>query len=128
MNKGVIRVQQVTSILRNIVKNGIEITSIEPHQTIKFLSDLCNFINKDAFFSASVGSGKLTIESIFFDPILSVDFEGSNLQFIPVTDDGWIDAVFVILKFIHMESEEERERAIKRRRQKKENDKQFDWL
>ena len=123
MNKGVIRVQQVTSILRSIVKNGIEITSIEPHQTIKFLSDLCDFINKDAFFSASVGSGKLTIESIFFDPILSVDFEGSNLQFIPVTDDGWI-----ILKFIHMESEEERERAIKRRRQKKENDKQFDWL
>ena len=123
-----IKREQLASILRNVIKNGIEMGPIGSHQSSIFLSNLSSFINEDALLCATMRSNKVVIESVFFDPILSVDFEGSKLHFIPVTDGGWVDAVFVVLKYVHIVNEEKIQKQIKLKKQTEENNKEFDWI
>lgn len=123
-----IKKEVLAKTLARAIKNGVEM-NLGVLERNKFLLDLTYFINKDALFCANYNNNRVTIESIFYDPILSVDFENSNLHCIPVTDDGdWIDAVFVVFKFIHLSDEKTQEAKKKKIKKINIDTGEFDWI
>ena len=59
---------------------------------------------------------------------MSVELEKTTIQCIPVTDEGWLDAIFEVLKFLHVKAVATREKEREKRRKEDENDKEFDWI
>mgnify|MGYP003154741929 CR=1 FL=1 len=71
---------------------------------------------------------RITVESIFFDPLLSIELEKTTIQCIPITDEGWLDAVFEVLKFLHVRSVKKLEEEAEKRKTEDEFNKEFDWI
>ena len=93
-----------------------------------FLKDLHEFINTETGLTAYYKNRKVTIESIFFDPLLSVELEKTTIQCIPITDEGWLDAVFEVLKFMHVRAAKKREEDREARKKEEEDNKDLDWI
>tara|TARA_R100001163_G_scaffold52802_1_gene40144 strand:+ start:68 stop:439 length:372 start_codon:yes stop_codon:yes gene_type:complete len=123
MNKDV-----VVRVIGDFIKNGLNLDDHNTFECNLFMKELFDFINKHTHYNAHYSGKKISIESIFFDPLLSVELEKTTVHCIPVTDEGWIDAVFEVIKFIHIREEKLKEKEQKRIKRQKEDDKQFDWI
>jgi hypothetical protein len=121
------RTQLVESIA-GLIKNGINMDGYNLFECNLFLKELNDFINTETSLSSYYKNRKVTIESIFFDPLLSVELEKTTIQCIPITDEGWLDAVFEVVKFMHVRAAKRREEEAKKRKNEDEDNKQFDWL
>ncbi len=121
------RTQLVESIA-GLIKNGINMDGYNLFECNLFLKELNDFINAETSLSSYYKNRKVTIESIFFDPLLSVELEKTTIQCIPITDEGWLDAVFEVVKFMHVRAAKHREEEAKKRKNEDEDNKQFDWL
>jgi len=119
---------EVVKMISDLIKNGISLDGKNIFECNLFMKDLNHFLNTETTLSAHYSGGKITIESIFFDPLLSVELEKSTLQCIPITDEGWMDAVYEILKFIHIRKIEELEKQQQAKKKEEENNKEFDWI
>ena len=93
-----------------------------------FLKELHEFINEETTLTSYYKNRKVTIESIFFDPLLSVELEKTTIQCIPITDEGWLDAVFEVLKFMHLKAARRREEEREARLKQEQNNKDLDWI
>ncbi len=111
-----------------LIKNGINMDGYNLFECNLFMKELNDFINTETTLSSYYKDRKVTIESIFFDPLLSVELEKTTIQCIPVTDEGWLDAIFEVLKFLHVKAVATREKEREKRRKEDENDKEFDWI
>ena len=114
--------------LSGLIKNGINMDNYNIFECNIFMKDLHAFINSKTHLNAHYSTNKITIESVFFDPLLSVELEKTTIQCIPITDEGWIDAVFEILKFIHIKAEAKREKEKQKKRKEEETNKELDWI
>ena len=85
-----------------------------------FMKELNDFINTETTLSSYYKNRKVTIESIFFDPLLSVELEKTTIQCIPITDEGWIDAIFEVVKFMHVRAAKKREEEREKRKKQDE--------
>ena len=110
-----------------LIKNGINMDGYNLFECNLFMKELNDFINTETTLSSYYKDRKVTIESIFFDPLLSVELEKTTIQCIPVTDEGWLDAVFEVVKFMHIRAAKRREEA-KKHKNEDENNKEFDWI
>jgi len=111
--------------LSDAIEYGIDLKD-EPIETrVTLLKDIRNYINMNTHLNAHFYNRKITIESVFFHPLLSVEFEKSVIQCIPITDEGWIDAMFEVLKYFYTKEEQKKEKLEK---QKEQDDKEFDWI
>ena len=119
---------EVIKVVGNLIKYGINMDNYNVYQCNLFLKELCNFLNETTTFSAIYSDNKVTIESVFFDPIVIIELDKTTIHCIPVTDEGWIDAVFEIIKFMHIREGERREKAIKKKKREQEDNKEFDWI
>ena len=114
--------------IANLIKNGINMDGYNMFECNLFLKDLHDFVNEETGLTAHYNNRKVTIESIFFDPLLSVELEKTTIQCIPITDEGWLDAVFEVLKFMHVKAAEKREKEREARKKEEENNKDLDWI
>jgi len=121
------RTELVNSIA-SLIKDGINMDGYNMFECNLFLKDLYDYINQESGLTAHYSNRKVTIESIFFDPLLSVELEKTTIQCIPITDDGWLDAVFEVLKFMHLRAEKRQQEEIERKRKQEENNKELDWI
>ena len=121
------RTELVNSIA-SLIKDGINMDGYNMFECNLFLKDLYDYINQESGLTAHYSNRKVTIESIFFDPLLSVELEKTTIQCIPITDDGWLDAVFEVLKFMHLKAEKKQQEEIERKRKQEENNKELDWI
>ena len=119
---------EIVESIANLIKYGINMDGYNIFECNLFMKELHEFINVDSGLTSYYKNGKVTIESIFFDPLLSVELEKTTIQCIPITDEGWIDAVFEILKFMHIRASKKREEEAKKRKKQDKENKEFDWI
>ena len=119
---------EIVKMISDLIKNGINLDNKNIFECNLFMKDLNEFLNCETSLSSRYSNGKITIESIFFDPLLSVELEKSTLQCIPITDEGWMDAVYEILKFMHIKEIEKQEKQEKQRKKEEEDNKELDWI
>ena len=120
--------EEVVRIIADLIKNGINMDNYNIYECNLFMKQLSEFINTDTHLSANYSGNKVTIESVFFEPLVSVELEKTTIHCIPVNDDGWIDALFEVIKFVHIKETKRKEKQSKITKQKKEDGKQFDWI
>ena len=119
---------ELVRALADLIQNGLNMDGYSIFECNLFMKELYSFINSETSLNAHYSSGKVTIESIFFDPLLSVELDKTTVQCIPITDEGWIDAVFEVLKFVHIRASEQREKELEQQREKEQNNKELDWI
>ena len=92
--------------------------------------ELVLFINNEGNYNSYHYNNRITIETFFYDPLLEVYVETNKktLQFVPITDDGWLDPIFDILKFIYINYENEIQKELKIRIKKENEHKELDWI
>jgi hypothetical protein len=118
----------VVQVIGDFIKNGLNMDDYSIYECNLFMKELYDFINSNTHFNAHYSGSRITIESVFFDPLISVELEKTTIQCIPVTDEGWIDAVFEVIKFIHIREEDRKEKERKKKKQQQEDDKEYDWI
>ncbi len=123
MNKDVI-----IRVIGDFIKNGLNLDDHNTFECNLFMKELFEFINKDTHYNAHYSGKRVSIESIFFDPLLSVELEKTTVHCIPVTDEGWIDAVFEVIKFVHLREQARREKIKKQKLKEIQDNKEFDWI
>ena len=118
------------SDLYNSIKKGIDLTRYSQEQISNFMIELVLFINNEGNYNSYHYNNRITIETFFYDPLLEVYVETNKktLQFVPITDDGWLDPIFDILKFIYINYENEIQKELKRRIKKENEHKELDWI
>ena len=119
---------ELVETIASLIKNGINMDGYSLFECNMFMKELNDFINTETTLSSYYKNRKVTIESIFFDPLLSVELEKTTIQCIPITDEGWIDAIFEVVKFMHVRAAKKREEERERRKKQDEANKEFDWL
>ena len=119
---------ELVETIASLIKNGINMDGYSLFECNMFMKELNDFINTETTLSSYYKNRKVTIESIFFDPLLSVELEKTTIQCIPITDEGWIDAIFEVVKFMHVRAAKKREEEREKRKKQHEANKEFDWL
>ena len=119
---------ELVETIASLIKNGINMDGYSLFECNMFMKELNDFINNETTLSSYYKNRKVTIESIFFDPLLSVELEKTTIQCIPITDEGWIDAIFEVVKFMHVRAAKKREEEREKRKKQDEANKEFDWL
>mgnify|MGYP003639074362 CR=1 FL=1 len=90
--------------------------------------NLLSFINEDGRYTAYQWQNKITIETFFYEPLLSVEFDKSTLQCIPITDEEWSGPMFLIFRFVYLQQEIYKHQKAKSRIKREIDGKQFDWI
>jgi hypothetical protein len=119
---------ELVQTIANLVKNGINMDGYNLFECNLFMKELNDFINTETTLSSYYKNRKITVESIFFDPLLSIELEKTTIQCIPITDEGWLDAVFEVVKFMHVRAAKKREEERENLRKEAEANKEFDWI
>ena len=119
---------ELVESMATLIKNGINMDGYNLFECNLFLKELNDFINNETTLSSYYKNRKVTVESIFFDPLLSIELEKTTIQCIPITDEGWLDAVFEVLKFMHIRAAKKREEERENLKKEAEANKEFDWI
>jgi hypothetical protein len=91
---------EIIDIIRSVLKYGIDIDADNKIAELKFLVDLHRFINNKGKLRSYIEESKITIETLWYDPMVSVEIENGLMYIIPITDDGFYDALSEIIHFI----------------------------
>lgn len=119
---------ELVQTIANLVKNGINMDGYNLFECNLFMKELNDFINTETTLSSYYKNRKITVESIFFDPLLSIELEKTTIQCIPITDEGWLDAIFEVIKFMHVRAAKKREEEREKLKKQAEANKEFDWI
>jgi len=119
---------ELVKVVSSLINNGINMDNYNIFECNVFMKDLYGFINTNTHLNAHYSNRKITIESVFFDPLLSVELDKTTIQCIPITDEGWIDAVLELVKFMHIRAEKKKEKEIEQRKKEIEHNKELDWI
>jgi hypothetical protein len=120
--------EELVKIIGDFVSNGLNMDRYNTFECNLFMKDLNEFINVNSHFNGHYSGNKILIESVFFEPLISVELDKTTIHCIPVNDEGWVDAVFEVLKFIHIRESERKSNEQERKKQEEKDNKQFDWL
>ncbi len=119
---------EVVKIIADLIKNGINFDNISLYECNLFMKELAEFVNANTHLNAHYTGQKISMESVFFEPLLSVELDKTTIQCIPMSDEGWIDAVFEVVKFMHIKEEENRDKKHKKQKQVEQDNRDLDWL
>jgi hypothetical protein len=119
---------EIVKNIADLIKNGLNMDLYNTFECNLFMKEMNEFINVNSHFNAHYSGNKILIESVFFEPLLSVELDKTTINCIPVNDEGWMDAVFEVLKFTHLRETERRVKEEEKKKQKEKDDKEFDWI
>ena len=91
---------EIIEIIRSILKYGIDIDAPNKIAELKFLVDLHRFINKKGKLRSYIEETRITIETLWYDPMVSVEVDNGLMYVIPITDEGFYEALSEIIHFI----------------------------
>ena len=91
---------EIIELIRSILKYGIDIDTPNKIAELKFLLDLHRFINKKGKLRSYIEESRITIETLWYDPMVSVEIDNGLMYVIPITDEGFYDALSEIIHFI----------------------------
>jgi hypothetical protein len=127
MNEPVYKVE-VIDMIRSILKYGIDIDAPNKIAELKFLVDLHRFINSKGKLRSYIEESKLTIETLWYDPMVSVELDNSLMYIIPITDEGFYDALSEIIHFITFMEVKRKVTSTEPEKKPKVSDSDFEWI
>ena len=71
---------EIVGSIVSLIKIGINMDGYNIFECNVFLKELHDFINEETTLTSYYKNRKVTIESIFFDPLLSVELEKTPIQ------------------------------------------------
>ena len=119
---------EIVKIIADLIKNGISFDNKSVYECNLFMKELAEYVNANTHLNAHYSGQKISMESVFFEPLLSVELDKTTVQCIPIADEGWIDAVFEVVKFMHIKEEHNIEQKRKKQKQLAQDSKDLDWI
>ena len=118
--------KEIVNLIKAILYFGIDLELKTRAEELKIIYDMHSFINKKVKLRSYLDEGFLTIETSYYDPLVIVDIEKSIMSIIPVTDEGFYDALATILEFL---ADVTKKDEFKRKQKEKEiKDEDFEWI
>ncbi len=91
-------------MFKDVQSLGIDLEINEKVGELQFLVNMHRFINKRGKILSYIEETKITIETIWFDPLMIIEVDNGIMSFIPTADDGFHDAfIEVLFYFWHVE-------------------------
>ena len=119
---------ELVEMLSRIISNGINMDKYNIFECNIVMKELYEYINLETPYSAFYSDKKITVESAIFNPLLSIELDKTTIQCIPITDDGWLDVVYEVIKYFHKKNVLESEKQKLKQKKIDEENKQFDWI
>lgn len=122
----IVKKRHIVNLIRSILSAGIDIDAPTKIEELKFLVEIHRFINNRGKLRSYIEESKIIIETLWFDPLMSLEIDNGILSVIPTTDDeGVFSALSEILYFITF-------LEIKKKKPKPKKPKpdpnEFDWI
>ena len=117
---------EIIELIRSILKYGIDIDAPNKIAELKFLLDLHRFINKKGKLRSYIEESRITIETLWYDPMVSVEIDNGLMYVIPITDEGFYDALSEIIHFITFMEVKRKTTEVKPEKKPKIPD--FEWI
>ena len=127
MNEPVYK-SEIIEIIRSILKYGIDIDAPNKIAELKFLVDLHRFINNKGKLRSYIEESKLTIETLWYDPMVSVEVDNGLIYVIPITDEGFYDALSEIIHFITFMEVNRKVTSTEPEKKPKVTESDFEWI
>jgi len=127
MNEPVYKVE-IIDMIRSILKYGIDIDAPNKIAELKFLVDLHRFINNKGKLRSYIEESKITIETLWYDPMVSVELDNGLMYVIPITDEGFYDALSEIIHFITFMEVKRKVTSTEPEKKPKVSDSDFEWI
>ena len=127
MNEPVYKVE-IIDMIRSILKYGIDIDAPNKIAELKFLVDLHRFINNKGKLRSYIEETKLTIETLWYDPMVSVELDNGLMYVIPITDEGFYDALSEIIHFITFMEVNRKVTSTEPEKKPKVTENDFEWV
>ena len=118
--------KEITNLIQAIMLFGIDLETKTRAEELKIIYDMHLFINKKGSLRSYLEDGFLTIETLYYDPLVIVDIDKAIMSIIPVTDDGFYDALAIILEFLSDITKKDEIKRKQKEKKFKEND--FEWI
>tara|TARA_R100000664_G_C2759774_1_gene149933 strand:+ start:2221 stop:2622 length:402 start_codon:yes stop_codon:yes gene_type:complete len=133
MDSNLINKKQIISIIKSILTYGIDVGTKTDSEKADFLTQMGKFINEKSRYSAYLDSDKvLTIETIYYDPLIIIEIEDGIMLVIPITDQGFFEAFMVVIEFFSFMADREEIDKIRKQKEieKKDlpKDDDFEWI
>ena len=127
MNEPVYK-SEIIEIIRSILKYGIDIDAPNKIAELKFLVDLHRFINNKGKLRSHIEETRLTIETLWYDPMVSVELDNGLMYIIPITDEGFYDALSEIIHFITFMEVNRKVTSTEPEKKPKVTESDFEWI
>jgi len=127
MNEPVYK-SEIIEIIRSILKYGIDIDTPNKIAELKFLVDLHRFINKKGKLRSYIEESRITIETLWYDPMVSVEIDNGLMYVIPITDEGFYDALSEIIHFITFMEVNRKVTTTEPEKKPKVTESDFEWI
>ena len=127
MNEPVYKIE-IIDMIRSILKYGIDIDAPNKIAELKFLVDLHRFINNKGKLRSYIEESKLTIETLWYDPMVSVELDNGLMYVIPITDEGFYDALSEIIHFITFMEVKRKVTSTEPEKKPKVTESDFEWI
>ena len=118
----------IIDLISSILKYGILIGTENKIEELKFLLNLHRFINKKGKLRSYIEESKITIETLWYDPMGSVEVDNGLMYVIPITDEGFYDALSEIIHFITFMQTKKKITVDKPEKKPKVSDSDFEWV
>ena len=104
----IIKKSEIANLIKFILSDGIDLEIKGKIQELSFLIKLHRFINNRSKLRSYIEETRVTIETLWFDPLLIVEVENGIMSVIPITDEGFYDALGEILHFFYLMQEKKK--------------------
>ena len=133
MDTNLINKKQIISIIKSILTYGIDVGTKTDSEKSDFLTQMGKFINEKSRYNAYLDAEKvLTIETIYYDPLIIIEIEDGIMLVIPITDQGFFEAFMVVIEFFSFMADREELDNIRKQKEieKKDlpKDDDFEWI
>ena len=108
-------------MIKSILSNGINLETSGKLQELDLLVKMHRFVNKRGKFVSYIEETRIIIETLWFDPILSIEVDSGIMSVIPITDEGVYNGIVEIIYFFFF-LEENIKKKVKR------DPEEFDWI
>ena len=97
----IVKKSQIFDMFSSILTNGINLELQGKIDELNFLMKMHRFVNKRGKLLSYIEECRITIETLWFDPLLIIEVEEGIMSVIPITDDGFYDAFIEIINFFN---------------------------
>lgn len=122
MSSSLVKKKDIVNLIKSILNSGIDLETKSKPEELNLLIDIHKFVNSRGKMRSYIEESRIIIETIWYDPIMSVEVENGVMETIPITDEGFFDALSEVMYFFSKEEEK------KIKEKTKIDPNEFEWI